>query len=579
MIWMLWRKQMIKLLVRYFRPHRALFFLDMACAVIAAVVDVSFPVVSRHAMYDLLPEKAYRAFFTVMIIVGIAYLIRAVCYYVMAYWGHTFGARVEADIREDLFRHLQTLDFEFFDQNRTGALISRLTGDLFDITELAHHGPEDLLISVLTITGSMIVMFSIEWRLALIVLILLPIFLAVVIRQRTNMSDASRNVKVKMASINSDIESSISGMKTSKAFANESVEKDRFDYANGQYKTAKKDFYQAMGLFNASQEFFMGIMPAVVIAVGGFMIMKDSLNYIDLITFTLFVSTFITPIRKLTQFAEIFVSGYAGLQRFDTVMKMQPTVPEKNDSYPLPVKDGAIDIDHVDFHYADGRQVLTDIDLHIPSGEMTAVVGSSGGGKTTLCQLIPRFYDVTSGSIRIDGTDIRDVTKASLRSAVGIVQQDVFIFPDTIMENIRYGRPDASDEEVILAAREAELYDDICEMEDGFSTYVGERGTRLSGGQRQRISVARIFLKNPKILILDEATSALDTLTEQKIQQSFEKLMQGRTSIVIAHRLATVRDANRIVVIEDGAVAEEGTEKELLAKDGMYARLMKTQEL
>ncbi|MEE3420777.1 MAG: ABC transporter ATP-binding protein [Lachnospiraceae bacterium] len=570
---------MIKLLISYFKPHRKIFILDMICAVIAALIDVAFPIISRYAMYDLLPNKAFQAFFTLMVIVGIAYILRAICYYVMTYWGHTFGVRVEADIREDLFRHLQTLDFEFYDQNRTGALISRLTGDLFDITELAHHGPEDLLISVLTITGALIVMFSIEWRLALVVLILLPIFLFVIIRQRTRMSETSKNVKAKMATINSDIESSISGIKTAKAFANENVEKKRFDSANDQYRTAKKDFYHAMGLFNASQEFFMGIMPAVVIAVGGYLIMKDELNYIDLITFTLFVSTFITPVRKLTQFAEIFASGYAGLQRFDTVMKMKPTVPENENARPLTVREGKIDINHIDFHYADGRQVLNDIDLHIKSGEMIAVVGSSGGGKTTLCQLIPRFYDVTNGSITIDGIDIRDVTKESLRSAVGIVQQEVFIFPDTIMENIRYGRPSATDAEVVMAAREAELYDDILEMKDGFSTYVGERGTRLSGGQRQRISIARIFLKDPKILILDEATSALDTVTEQKIQQSFEKLMKGRTSIVIAHRLATVKNADRIVVIEDGSIVEQGTGDELIRENGVYAKLLRTQDL
>ena len=570
---------MIKLLISYFKPHKKIFILDMLCAVIAALIDVAFPIISRYAMYDLLPNKAFKAFFTLMSIVGIAYVLRAVCYYVMTYWGHTFGVRVEADIREDLFRHLQTLDFEFYDQNRTGALISRLTGDLFDITELAHHGPEDLLISVLTIMGALTVMFSIEWRLALVVLVLLPIFLFVIIRQRTNMSETSKNVKAKMATINSDIESSISGIKTAKAFANEIVEKKRFDSANNQYRTAKKDFYHAMGLFNASQEFFMGIMPAVVIAVGGCLIMMDEMNYIDLITFTLFVSTFITPVRKLTQFAEIFASGYAGLQRFDNVMKMQPTVPENENACPLTVKTGKIDINHIDFHYADSRQVLNDIDLHVHSGEMIAVVGSSGGGKTTLCQLIPRFYDVTNGSITIDDTDIRDVTKESLRSVVGIVQQEVFIFPDTIMENIRYGRPNATDEEVVMAAREAELYDDILEMKDGFSTYVGERGTRLSGGQRQRISIARIFLKDPRILILDEATSALDTVTEQKIQQSFEKLMQGRTSIVIAHRLATVKNADRIVVIEGGSIVEQGTGEELIKENGVYAKLLRTQDL
>lgn len=355
-----------------------------------------------------------------------------------------------------------------------------ITGDLFDITELAHHGPEDVLISAITIVGSLVIMFMIEWRLALVVALLLPIFLTIVMKQRANLSMTLKNVKVRLASINLDIESSISGIRTSKAFANESVEKARFDNANGEYRTAKKDFYHAMGLFNAYQEFFMGIMPVVVIACGGYLIMKDQMNYIDLITFTLFVSTFITPVRKLTQFAEVFASGYAGLQRFDSIMRMQPTVKEKEGASPLHVTGGSIDIDHVSFSHDDESRVLTDISLKIQGGEMIAVVGSSGGGKTTLCQLIPRFYDVTSGSIRIDGTDIRDVTKNSLRSEVGIVQQDVFIFPDTIMSNIRYGRPDASDEEVMEAAREAELYDDIMAMPDGFDTYVGERGTRLS---------------------------------------------------------------------------------------------------
>lgn len=323
----------------------------------------------------------------------------------------------------------------------------------------------------------------------------------------------------------------------------------------------------------------MGIMPAVVIAAGGYLIMQGEMNYIDLITFTLFVSTFITPIRKLAQFAEVFSSGYAGLQRFASVMAMKPSVVEKANASDLDIKGGAVDIDHVSFQYENGQKVLSDIDLHVKSGEMIAVVGTSGGGKTTLCQLIPRFYDVTAGAIRIDGTDIRDVTKASLRGCVGIVQQEVFIFPDTIMENIRYGRPGASDEEVIEAAREAELYDDIMEMEKGFDTYVGERGTRLSGGQRQRISIARIFLKNPKILILDEATSALDTVTEQRIQKSFEDLMKGRTCFVIAHRLATVRNADRIVVIEDGRIVEEGTGQMLIEKNGEYAKLLRTQEL
>lgn len=570
---------MIKTLIRYFKPHRKLFFLDMVCAVLASLIELSFPVISRKAMYDMLPNKAFQTFFTVMTIVAVAYFLRALCYYVMTYWGHTFGIRVETDMRADLFRHLQQLDFDFYDRNRTGSLMSRLTGDLFEITELAHHGPEDLLISTLTIVGALIMMFTIEWRLALVVFILLPIFIGIIMKQRTNLSTTSKNVKVRLASINSDIESSLSGTKTSKAFANENVERERFDNVNSGYRNSKKDFYKAMGLFNAYQEFFMGIMPVVVIAFGGYLIMKDELNYIDLITFTLYVSAFVTPVRKLAQFAEIFAGGYAGLQRFSELMAVEPTVIEKDDARSLVVTDGKIDFDHVSFAYQNGQKVLSDIDLHVTGGEVTAVVGTTGGGKTTLCQLIPRFYDVTGGDIKIDGMDIRDATKDSLRRAIGIVQQDVFIFPDTIMENIRYGCPEASDEAVVMAAREAEIYDDIMEMEEGFQTYVGERGARLSGGQRQRIAIARIFLKDPKILILDEATSALDTVTEQNIQKRFDQLMKGRTSFVIAHRLSTVKNADRIVVIEKGHIQEMGTEKELLEKNGVYAKLKETQEL
>ena len=567
---------MIKTLFSYFGPHKKIFALDMFCAIMVAAVDLAFPLVSRHAMYDMLPDKAFRLFFILMAAVAVFYLFRSLCYYIMTYWGHTFGIRVEADIREALFNHLQTLDFEFYDKNRTGKIMSRLTGDLFEITELAHHGPEDLVISIL---GSLTFMFMIEWRLALVVAVLIPIFLIIVMSRRRRMSIASVNVKQKLAAISSDIESSISGMKTSKAFANENVDRKRFDDSNDRYKGAKKEYYKAMGSFNASQEFFMCIIPVAVIAFGGWLIMKDQMNYIDLITFTLFVTTFVTPIRKMSNFAETFTNGTAGLKRFMEVMAMEPKVKEKEGARPLKVTEGHIKVDHVSFSYNDVSEVLDDIDLDIHPGETLAIVGHSGGGKTTLCQLIPRFYDVTEGAIYIDGTDIRDVTKTSIRENTGIVQQEVFIFADSVYENIRYGRPSATFEEVVEAAKKAEIYDDIMEMPDQFETYVGERGTQLSGGQKQRLSIARIFLKDPKILILDEATSALDTVTERRIQASFDELAKGRTTIIIAHRLSTVRDADRIVVIEGGKIMETGTHEELLSAGGRYANLYNTQKI
>ena len=551
----------------------------MFCAVMVAAIDLAFPLVSRHAMYDMLPNKAYGPFFALMISVGIFYVLRSAGQYLMTYLGHLFGVLVEADIRAALFTHLQELDFEFYDKNRTGKLMSRMTGDLFEITELAHHGPEDLLISILTIIGALSFMFYMEWRLALIVAVLIPIFILVVMNRRKSMSLASTEVKKKLAGINADIETSLSGMKTSKAFANEGVEKDRFEQSNDSYIAARKTYFKAMGTFFATQEFFMGIMPVVVITFGGYLIMKESMNYIDLITFTLFVNTFVTPIRKLSQFAETFANGMAGLRRFKEIMDIEPMVKEDPDAEPIRVTEGRVDVNDISFSYDDSTEVIDHLDLHVAPGETVAIVGPSGGGKSTLCQLIPRFYDVTDGSIVIDGQDVRSVRKSSLHENIGIVQQDVFIFADTIMENIRYGRPDATYDEVVEAAKRAEIYDDIMEMPDTFNTYVGERGTKLSGGQKQRLSIARIFLKDPKILILDEATSALDTVTEQRIQGSFDELTVGRTTLVIAHRLATVRNADRIIVIEDGRIAEAGTHDELLKKGGEYATLYNTQRL
>ena len=567
----------IRIFLSYFRPHWKLFCLDMICAVTIALVDLAYPLISRSAMYDMLPQKAYTTFFVVMGIVVLAYVLKALMQYVVTYWGHIFGVRVEADIRQDLFSHMQTLGFDYFDKNRTGQLMSRLTTDLFELTELAHHGPEDLLISVATILGALIVMFGIEWRLALVVSILIPLFLCLVIARRRKMGRVSRQVKAKTAVITTEIESTLSGMRTAKAFANEGKEYEKFTNANGRFKNSKRAFYREMAIFHGIMEFFLSIMSVAVIAVGGWLIMNEELNYIDLITFSLYISSFISPIRKLASFAEQYAVGIAGLQRFREIMCTEPAVSDAPDAVELTNVRGDITVDHVDFAYQSELDVLHDVSLHVVSGETIAIVGPSGGGKTTLCQLIPRFYEVNGGSICIDGQPICSVTQESLRKNIGIVQQDVFLFADTVLENIRYGKLDATMEEIVEAAKKAEIYEDIMAMPGGFDTYVGERGTLLSGGQKQRIAIARIFLKNPPILILDEATSALDTITESKIQNAFDNLAKGRTTLIIAHRLSTIRNATRILVIGDGRIQEQGTHQELMERKGIYANLYNTQ--
>ena len=571
------RMSPLRIFLSYFKRHKGLFAIDVLCAVGIAAIDLAFPLVTRSALYDLLPNQLYRTFFLIMAAVLVSYLLRSLLNFIVTYYGHTFGIRVEADIRRDLFHHMQELSFDFYDRNRTGKLMARLTSDLFELTELAHHGPEDLLTSLLTIIGALIVMGSIRWQLAVVVALTIPVFLFVVMLLRGRMGRASAAAKEKTGHINQEIESSLSGVRTAKAFANEATEGRRFDAANEIFKTSKREFHKAMGMFHSTTEFFLCSLNVIVIGFGGYYVMKGEMDYRDLVTFSLYISSFVSPMSKLSSFSEMFANGFAGLNRFVEVMRMEPTVQDKPDAKELKNVRGDILVDKVSFAYDGDLAVLHDVSLHVAPGETVAIVGPSGGGKSTLCQLVPRFNDVTSGSIRIDGMDLRDVTQRSIHENLGIVQQDVFLFADTVFENIRYGKPDATMEEVVEAAKKAEIYDDILAMPEGFQTYVGERGTLLSGGQKQRIAIARIFLKNPPILILDEATSALDSVTESRIQRAFDNLAAGRTTLIIAHRLSTIRSANRIVSIADGVITECGTHQELLEKGGIYAELYKTQ--
>ncbi|MBR5533763.1 MAG: ABC transporter ATP-binding protein [Ruminiclostridium sp.] len=568
----------LKIFLSYYGPHKHLFILDMTCAFLICLIDLTFPYASREVLNNLLPNQEYRVFFIVIAIFIAAYIAKGFLYFTVSYWGHLFGVRVEADLRRDLYAHLESLSFSFYDKNRTGVLMSRVTNDLFEITELAHHGPEDLFISSVTLVGAFCIMCTIEWRLALLAFGIVPFFLAFTLYQRRRMRKANLKLKAKTAEINASIESGISGMRTAKAFQNEETEKAKFNAMNAQFVQAKRGYYKTMAIYMGGLEFCMSIMPVLVIGAGGYYIMEGAVNYADLLAFTLYVTTFITPVRKLSAFVEQFMMGSAGFTRFLELMRLDPEIQDKADAEEMKDVQGDITFEHVSFRYNDKAEVLRDVDLHIKAGEKFAFVGPSGGGKTTICQLIPRFYDVTDGSIRVDGQDIRDVTQSSLRRQIGIVQQDVFLFADTVMENIRYGRPEATDEEVIRAAKLAEIHEDIMNMPDGYQTYVGERGVMLSGGQKQRVSIARVFLKDPAIVILDEATSALDSVTEAKIQASFDRLCEGRTSIVIAHRLSTIRNADRIAVVDREQILEQGSHQELIALNGEYASLVRAQE-
>ena len=567
----------LKIFIKYISQHRRLFVIDILCAVLASIVDLVFPYVSKTAMNKLLPNDMYTTFFTVMAIIAVAYVLKAVLYYIMTVVGHRFGVLTESDMRKDIFSHMQELSCSFYDKNRTGVLLSRITSDLFDVTELAHHGPENILICTLTILGSIALMFTIEWRLALVIALIMPLCLWFTLSQRVRMKKTNIEVKRTTGEITAAIESSISGIRTSRAFANEELEREKFEKSNAKFRGAKIEYYKSMGLFQSGMEFTTGIMPVMVIFVGGILIMKGKFDYVTLVTFSLYVSTFISPLRKLAMFAEQYMAGTAGFERFLEIMRTEPAIKDAPNAKELTQVQGHIRYEDVHFSYDNGIPILENINFEINPGQTFALVGPSGGGKTTICRLLPRFYDVKSGSVSVDGYDVRELTQMSLRKNIGLIEQDVFMFAGTIKDNIRYGKPDASDEEIEEAARMAEIHDEIIEFPDGYDSYIGERGVMLSGGQKQRISIARVFLKNPKIIILDEATSALDSVTEAKIQSSLDKLSSGRTSLIIAHRLSTIRNADVIAVVEGENIVESGSHEELLQKNGRYAKLWAAQ--
>ena len=570
-------KKPLNIFFSYYKPHIRLFIADMLCAFCMAAIDVAFPMFSRYALNTLIPNHQLKTFLTLVGILLIGFCIHKMCNWFVAYWGHVFGNRVEQDMRRDVFDHLEELPFSFYDTNRTGKIMSRATTDLFEITELAHHGPEDFSIAMLNLIGSFILLLTIRWELAIIVFIMLPAIFFIVFTSRRNLSKASAKVKETTAEVNAGLESSISGIRVTKGFANEDYERARFDFYNKQYSAAKQSRFRYMASFFSNIEFCNNLLSLLTLAVGGYFIMKGKMTLPDLVAANLFVASFVGPIKKLNNFVEQFATGMAGFNRFIEIMKTEPEPADAPDAVEILSARGNISFKNVDFSYTPDFPVLKNINLDIHSGEKFALVGASGGGKSTICNLIPRFYEITGGSISLDGIDIQKIKKHSLRSQIGIVQQNVFLFAGTLRENIAYGKPDATDEEIILAAKRAEIHDDIMFMPNGYDSVVGERGIKLSGGQKQRVSIARCFLKNPPILILDEATSALDTATEIKIQHSFDALSKGRTTLVIAHRLSTVKNADKIAVVNDHGIVELGTHEELMAKKGEYYKLQSVQ--
>ncbi len=569
----------IRQFISYYKPHKRLFALDIICAFIIAMIDLIYPMISRSALNEYLPtqESHLRPFFMLIGIILVMYIFRAVLEYVVNYWGHILGVRMEYDMRKQLFAHLQKLSFKYYDKTRTGHIMSRMINDLNEMSELAHHGPEDIFLSIIMLVGAFIMMLIVQWKLAIAVYLIIPFLIWFAITQRTRMSKGFKEVKKKMAGINAELESSISGIRVAQSFANENYEIEKFNRGNMLFRGAKGVAYKRMAVFMFGMGFMMKLLNVITLGGGGYLIYRGEMSYGDLVAFIFYINSFLIPIRKLTQFVQQFESGMAGFERFQEIMNIEPEIQDRDGAKALKAVKGDIRFEHVTFSYNEHETVLKDISLEVTPGHTLALVGPSGGGKTTMCHLIPRFYEVEQGQITIDGTDIRDIQMTSLRNNIGLVSQDVFLFAGSIRDNILYGRVEATDDEVIEAAKNAEIHEFISHLAEGYDTMVGERGIRLSGGQKQRISIARVFLKNPPILILDEATSALDNQTEVKVQQALEKLSAGRTSLIIAHRLSTIKNADEIVVITEKGIEEKGNHDQLIDDDGLYASLYQAQ--
>ena len=565
----------IKKFIHYYGPYKAVFFIDLICAAVISLVDLAYPQILRTMTKTLFTQDKDMILHALPVIAAslfVMYIVQSLCKYYVTYQGHMMGAKMERDMRRELFDHYQELSFSYYSRNNSGQMMSKLVSDLFDISEFAHHGPENLFISLVKIVGAFIFLFFINKKLALPLILLVIVMCVFSFRQNAKMQETFMENRRKIGDVNASLQDTLSGIRVVQSFANEDIERAKFKKSNEAFLVSKRDNYHCMGSFMSSNLFFQGMMYLVTLVYGGYLIAQGEMQTADLAMYALYIGIFISPIQILVELVEMMQKGLSGFRRFLDVMETESEIRDADNAAELTDVKGHVRYDHVSFHYSDDETpVLSDISIDIPAGKSIALVGPSGSGKTTICSLLPRFYDVTGGSITVDGKDIRGLTLKSLRSQIGMVQQDVYLFDGTIKDNIAYGKPGASDEEIIKAAKCASIHDFIMELPDKYDTYVGERGTRLSGGQKQRISIARVFLKNPPILILDEATSALDNESERWIQKSLEELSKNRTTITIAHRLSTIRDADEIIVITEEGIAERGTHAELLEKNGLYA--------